>query len=43
VASKGLQADEAEHGHEREIAVVAGFVDGGRQGLELQMREPERR
>jgi hypothetical protein len=30
------QAEKAEHGHEREVAGVAGLAGGGEQGLELQ-------
>jgi len=36
------QAQQAEHGHQREVARVRGLPGGGEQGLELQVREPER-
>ncbi len=37
------QAQQAEHGHEGEIVPVGGLAGGGEQGLELQVREAERR
>jgi len=37
------QAQQAEHGHEREVAGVGGLAGGGEHGLELQVGEPERR
>ena len=36
------QAQQAEHGHQREVARVRGLPGGGEQGLELLVREPER-
>ena len=36
------QAEQAEHGHQREVVRVGGFPGGGEQGLELQVAEPER-
>jgi hypothetical protein len=37
------QAQQAEHGYEREIARVRRLPGGCEQGLELQVGEPERR
>ena len=37
------QAEQPEHGHEREVAAFGGPAGGGEQGLELQVREPEGR
>jgi hypothetical protein len=37
------QAEQAEHGHEREVAGMGGLAGGGEQGLELQVSEPEGR
>jgi hypothetical protein len=37
------QAEQAEQGHEREVAGVGGLAGCGEQGLELQMSEPEGR
>ncbi len=34
------QAQQAEHGDQREVALVCGLAGGGEQGLELQVREP---
>ena len=34
---------EPQHGHEREVAVVAGLAGGGEQCLELQVGESEGR
>ena len=36
------QAEQAEHGHQREVARVRRLAGGGQQGLELQVSEPER-
>ena len=36
------QAEQPEHGHEREVARVRGFAPCGEQGLELQVGEPQR-
>ena len=35
------QAQQAEHGHQREVVRVRRFPGGGEQGLELQVGEPE--
>ena len=35
------QAEQAEHGHEREVAGMGGLAGSGEQGLELQAGEPE--
>ena len=35
------QAQQAEHGHQREIARVRRLPGGGEQGLELQVGEPQ--
>ncbi len=46
VRSGGLedpQAQQAEHGHQREIVRVPRFPGGGEQGLELQVSEPQGR
>jgi hypothetical protein len=37
------QAEQAEHGHEREVAGMGGLAGCGEQGLELQAGEPEGR
>jgi hypothetical protein len=37
------QAEQPEHGHQREIAGIDGLAGGGEQGLELQVREPQGR
>src|SRR5690242_10450886 len=37
------QAEQAQHGHQREVTWVHGLAGGGEQGLELQMGETERR
>jgi hypothetical protein len=37
------QAQQAEHGDQREVARVRRLPGGGEQGLELQVGEPERR
>jgi len=38
-----LQAGQAEHGHEREVAGIGGLAGRGEQSLELKMSEPEGR
>ena len=35
------QAEQAEHGHQSEVARVLRLAGGGEQGLELQMGEPQ--
>jgi hypothetical protein len=35
------QAEQAEHGHQREVVPVRRLPGGGEQSLELQVREPE--
>jgi hypothetical protein len=35
------QAQQAEHGHQGEVARVRGLAGRSEQGLELQVREPE--
>lgn len=35
------QAQEAQHGHQGEVVAVGGFAGGCKQGLELQVGEPE--
>ena len=37
------QPQQAEHGHEREVARMRGLAGGGEQGLELQVGEPQGR
>ena len=37
------QAQQAEHGHEGEVVPVGGLAGCGEQGLELKVRESERR
>jgi hypothetical protein len=37
------QAEQSEHGYQREVARVRGFPGGGEQGLELQVGEPQGR
>jgi hypothetical protein len=37
------QAEQSEHGHQREVVPVRRVPGGGEQGLELQVREPEGR
>jgi hypothetical protein len=37
------QAQQAEHGHQREVVAIGGLAGGGEQGFELQVREPEGR
>jgi hypothetical protein len=37
------QAEQAEHGHQGEVTRVRWLADGGEQGLELQVGEPESR
>ena len=37
------QAQQPEHGHQREVVPVGGVAGGGEQRLELQVREPEGR
>jgi hypothetical protein len=37
------QAQQPQHGHEREVAGLGGLPGRGEQGLELQMSEPEGR
>ena len=44
VGSCGLedpQAEQPEHGHQREVARVRGFPGGREQGFELQVGEPK--
>ena len=44
VSAGGLedpQAEQAEHGHQREVVPVRGLAGGGEQGLELQVGEAE--
>jgi hypothetical protein len=36
------QAQQPEHGHQREVILVRGLARGGQQGLELQVGEPKR-
>ena len=46
VRSSGLeypQAEQPEHGHQREVARVRRLPGGGEHGLELQVSKPERR
>ena len=38
---KDPQAQQAEHGHQREVARVGRLPGGGEQGLELQVRETQ--
>ena len=37
------QAEQAEHGHQREVVRVRRLAGGGEQRLELQVGEPEGR
>ena len=37
------QAEQPEHGHQREVARVGGLPGGGEQGLELRVGEPQGR
>jgi hypothetical protein len=37
------QAEQAKHGHQREVVWVRRLPGGGEQGLELQVREPQGR
>jgi hypothetical protein len=37
------QAEQPEHGHQREVARVCGLAGGGEQGFELQVGEPQGR
>jgi len=37
------QAEQPEHGHQREAALVRRFTGGGKQRFELQVGEAERR
>jgi hypothetical protein len=37
------QAEQPEHGHQREVARVRGLPGRGEQGLKLQVREPQGR
>jgi hypothetical protein len=37
------QAEQPEHGHQREVAGIGRFPDGGEQGLELQVGESQGR
>jgi hypothetical protein len=37
------QAEQAEHGHKREVAGIGRLAGRGEQGLELKMSEPEGR
>ena len=37
------QAEQAEHGHQREVARIRGLPGGGQQRLELQVGEPQGR
>jgi hypothetical protein len=37
------QAQQSEHGHEGEVVPVGGLAGCGEQGLELRVREAERR
>jgi hypothetical protein len=35
------QAEQPEHGHQRQVARILGVAGGGEQGLELQVGEPK--
>jgi hypothetical protein len=37
------QAEQSEHGHQREVTLVRRLPGGGQQGLELQVGEPQGR